>query len=86
MKVPAWLRTEVAGLGVSIAATAVLTSVLAPIQDRVGLLNEGLLLLLLALLVSATWGWRVSHPAIRSADAAWCRSRTPMVRRPRSAS
>ena len=59
MKVPAWLRTEVAGLGVSIAATAVLTSVLAPIQDRVGLLNEGLLLLLLALLVSATWGWRV---------------------------
>lgn len=28
-------------------------------QHRVGLLNEGLLFLLLALLVSATWGWRV---------------------------
>jgi len=59
MKVPSWLRTEAAGLGASIAATAVLTSVLAPVQHRVGLLNEGLLFLLLALLVSATWGWRV---------------------------
>lgn len=50
---------EVAGVIATIVATAVATGALAPIQDSVGLLNEGLILLLLALLVSATWGWRV---------------------------
>lgn len=59
MQLPAWARSEPAGLAASIAATAVVTSALAPLQDSVGLLNEGLILLLLALLVSATWGWRV---------------------------
>jgi two-component system sensor histidine kinase KdpD len=42
-----------------VAATVVVTASLAPIQHRVGLLNVGLILLLLALLVSAVWGWRV---------------------------
>jgi two-component system sensor histidine kinase KdpD len=59
MKFRSRLRSEAAGIAVSIAATAVVTSALAPVQDSVGLLNEGLILLLLALLVSATWGWRV---------------------------
>jgi two-component system sensor histidine kinase KdpD len=59
MRVPLALRTEVAGAGVTLLATVVLTSVLAPLHHRVGLLNEALLLLLLALVASATWGWRV---------------------------
>src|SRR5512140_2385304 len=59
MRVPPWLRTEAAGVGAATVAAAALTGGLAPIQHRVGLLNEGLLFLLLALLVSATWGWRV---------------------------
>jgi two-component system sensor histidine kinase KdpD len=59
MRVPPWLRTEAAGVGAATIATAVLTGALAPVQHLVGLLNEGLLFLLLALLVSATWGWRV---------------------------
>jgi two-component system sensor histidine kinase KdpD len=59
MQIPAWLRSEPAGVAASVAATAVVTSAMAPIQDGVGLLNEGLIFLLLALLVSATWGWRV---------------------------
>ena len=36
-----------------------LTSILAPIEGRVGLLNAGLLFLLLTLAISAIWGWRV---------------------------
>jgi two-component system sensor histidine kinase KdpD len=32
---------------------------MAPLQAEIGLLNEGLLFLLLVLLVSATWGWQV---------------------------
>jgi hypothetical protein len=49
VQLPAWARSEPAGLAASIAATAVATSALAPVQHKVGLLNEGLILLLLAL-------------------------------------
>lgn len=53
------LRTPSAGIFLTLASTAVLTSVLAPVQSEVGLLNEGLLFLLLALLISGTWGRQV---------------------------
>ncbi|HEX5480763.1 MAG TPA: ATP-binding protein [Dehalococcoidia bacterium] len=53
------LRTHGTGVIATVAATALLTSVLAPVQHRVGLLNEGLLLLLLTLAISAVWGWQV---------------------------
>jgi two-component system sensor histidine kinase KdpD len=59
MKLPPWVRGEAAGIGVSIAATAALTAILAPFQADVGLLNEGLLFLLLTLLISGTWGRQV---------------------------
>jgi two-component system sensor histidine kinase KdpD len=59
MKLPLWLRSESAGVASTVAATVAVTAALAPIQHRVGLLNEGLIFLLLALLVSAVWGWRV---------------------------
>ena len=52
-------RDSRAGVLVSIVGTAVLVSVMAPFQAEIGLLNEGLVLLLLTLVVSATWGWRV---------------------------
>jgi two-component system sensor histidine kinase KdpD len=42
-----------------VAATAVLVSVLAPLQRHIGLLNVGLLLLLLTLAISSYWGMRV---------------------------
>jgi two-component system sensor histidine kinase KdpD len=45
-----------AGLVVATASTALLTALLAPFRDEVGLLNEGLLFLLLTLLVAAVWG------------------------------
>ncbi|MDP9238698.1 MAG: ATP-binding protein [Chloroflexota bacterium] len=47
------------GTAVSMVSAALLTAVLAPFQSQVGLLNEGLLFLLLTLLVSAVWGWQV---------------------------
>ncbi len=47
------------GLLASIFGTAVLVFVMAPFHDEIGLLNEGLVLLLLTLAVSSTWGWRV---------------------------
>jgi two-component system sensor histidine kinase KdpD len=59
MKLHSWARGEVAGIGVSIAATVALTALLAPFQKDVGLLNEGLLFLLLTLLISGTWGRQV---------------------------
>ncbi len=59
MKLPSFLQGELAGVAVSLVAAIIVTATLAPIQHRVGLLNEGLILLLLALVVSATWGWRV---------------------------
>lgn len=46
-------------MAAAVASTTVLIAVLAPFQHKVGLLNEGLLFLLLTLLVSSTWGWRV---------------------------
>ncbi len=46
-----------AGYVVSVGAVAVLTGVLAPFRLRIGLLNVGLLYLLLVVLVAARWGW-----------------------------
>jgi two-component system sensor histidine kinase KdpD len=43
----------------TIGGAALLIGTLAPVQHKVGLLNEGLLFLLLTLLVSSTWGWLV---------------------------
>jgi two-component system sensor histidine kinase KdpD len=59
MKIPALARTPQAGAAIAIAATTVLTGVLAPVHDEVGLLNVGLLFLLLTLLISAVWGRQV---------------------------
>lgn len=53
------LRSYQAGVIATAGATAMLTSTLAPMQDRIGLLNEGLLFLLLTLAISAVWGWPV---------------------------
>ncbi len=39
--------------------TTLLVAALAPFRSEIGLLNEGLAFLLLTLLVSATWGWRI---------------------------
>jgi two-component system sensor histidine kinase KdpD len=47
------------GVPFTIAGTAVLVSLMAPFQDEIGTLNEGLVLLALTLVVSATWGLRV---------------------------
>jgi two-component system sensor histidine kinase KdpD len=52
-------RSETAGAVLTLAATAIATAAMAPWQHQIGLLNEGLILLLLTLLVSATFGWRV---------------------------
>jgi len=43
----------------TIGGAAILVAALAPFQHKVGLLNEGLLFLLLTLLISSTWGWLV---------------------------
>lgn len=53
------LRTTPVGVATTIVSTAVLTAILAPFQSEVGLLNEGLLFLLLTLLISSRWGWQV---------------------------
>lgn len=55
----AFLRERRVGIAAAIGSTAVLVGALAPFQHKVGLLNEGLLFLLLTLLVSSTWGWQV---------------------------
>jgi two-component system sensor histidine kinase KdpD len=47
------------GVVAAIAGAAVLTGTMAPFGEEVGLLNEGLAFVLLTLLVSAGWGWRV---------------------------
>jgi two-component system sensor histidine kinase KdpD len=52
-------RAEWAGIGAAVAGTAVLVAVLAPLQGSVGLLNVGLLFLLLTLVISSYWGLRV---------------------------
>jgi two-component system sensor histidine kinase KdpD len=52
-------RDERLGAVVALAATAAVVVVLAPFQKEVSLLNEGLALLLVTLVIAATWGWRV---------------------------
>jgi two-component system sensor histidine kinase KdpD len=47
------------GAAATLAGVAVLTAIMAPFRDEIGLLNVGLVLLLSTLLISATWGWRV---------------------------
>ena len=47
------------GLVATIAGTALVTAFMAPLQAKIGLLNEGLTLLLLTLIIAAFWGWRV---------------------------
>lgn len=58
MTVPSEVRDPRFGVLAALVSTALLTAALAPVQHEVGLLNEGLLFLLLTLLVSGTWGWR----------------------------
>ncbi|HEY7270724.1 MAG TPA: DUF4118 domain-containing protein, partial [Dehalococcoidia bacterium] len=53
-----WRRSPAAGVAATIAGTALLTLVLAPFREDIGLLNEGLLYLLLTVAISATWGRR----------------------------
>jgi two-component system sensor histidine kinase KdpD len=45
------------GVVAAICAVTLLTAALAPIQDRVGLLNVGLVFILLTLLISVVWEW-----------------------------
>jgi two-component system sensor histidine kinase KdpD len=47
------------GAVATVAGAGALTGAMAPFHDEIGLLNEGLLFLLLTLLISATWGWKV---------------------------
>jgi two-component system sensor histidine kinase KdpD len=47
------------GFIAAVAATAATAGVMAPFHDHIGPLNAGLAFLLLTLVVSATWGWRV---------------------------
>ena len=50
------LRTSLAGFIVTLVATCLLIGVLAPFRSDIGLLNAGLLFLLLTLLITAYWG------------------------------
>ena len=59
MRAFAFFRQRRVGIAATVAGTALLIGTLAPFQHHVGLLNEGLLFLLLTLLVSSTWGWLV---------------------------
>ncbi len=52
-------RSRRAGVLVTVGSTLVLTSVLAPFQGDIGLLNESLIFLLLTLLIASAWGWQV---------------------------
>jgi two-component system sensor histidine kinase KdpD len=54
-----WLRLQWRGPLVATVATAALTAALAPFRDEVGLLNVGLLYLLLTLLIAAFYGREV---------------------------
>ena len=51
-----WWRARPYGVALTLASTAALTAVLAPFHDQIGLLNAGLLFLLLTLVISGTWG------------------------------
>lgn len=48
-----------AGLAALLLGTTVVVAAMAPFHDDVGVLNAGLVLLILTLAISATWGWRV---------------------------
>ena len=50
------LREPWAGVVIAVASTAALTGVLVPFREDVGLLNQGLLYLLLTLLIASVWG------------------------------
>lgn len=52
-------RDERWGVVATAAGAAAATGIMAPLQSRIGLLNEGLIFLLLTLLIASTWGWRV---------------------------
>lgn len=52
-------RSTVAGVAASVAGNVLLVAAMAPFQSNIGLLNEGLVFLVLTLVISATWGWRV---------------------------
>ncbi len=59
MTIAAFVRQRRAGIVLSGVGIAALTAALAPVHAQVGLLNAGLLFLLVSLLVAATWGWQV---------------------------
>ena len=59
-------RTEVAGVALTLGAAAVATAAMAPWQHEIGLLNEGLIFLLLTLVVAGTWGYARSAFSLRS--------------------
>jgi two-component system sensor histidine kinase KdpD len=52
-------RSQLAGIVATVAGTAALVAAMAPWQDRINLLNEGLLLLLLTLIISSIYGLRI---------------------------
>jgi len=55
------------GYAITVLAVAGVTAVLAPLRDRLGLLNVGLLFLMLVILLAARWGW---GPALFASVAA----------------
>lgn len=46
------------GVATSVVSAALLTAILAPFHAQLGLLNAGLLYVLLSLLIAAFWGWQ----------------------------
>jgi two-component system sensor histidine kinase KdpD len=56
VKAVGFLRATWSGAALALIGTGLLTAGLAPFGSRVGLLNEGLLFLLLTVAVSAVWG------------------------------
>jgi len=53
------LRSPVVGTAATILGSATLTAALAPVQEEIGLLNAGLVFLLLTLVISSYWGWPI---------------------------
>ena len=58
MTIRSLLGKRRAGVAMTVGATAALTAALAPLHDHVGLLNAGLIYLLVTLVVAGTWGWQ----------------------------
>jgi two-component system sensor histidine kinase KdpD len=56
-----WARAQspTAGVIVTALGAATLVGIMAPWRDRISLLNEGLVLLLWTLVISALYGWRI---------------------------